>query len=191
MWHLRISLPWLVFAASGFVNCYVEQQVLKDVFKHTNPVGIETTSDGGSEYDATFETPEHVRAPFSFASSQLISNQASIGDNVKLRYNNEAIPGSKFTYPVNNLNLSFGDVLALAGDYFAKYDYTSCATSISTAWNESLESGIKVGLENAQLLQNSTDSLASCVLDHMKDMRNATLTGLKNGKDPAQVSGRL
>lgn len=95
--------------------------------------------------------------------------------------------GTDFAYRVNGQDLSFGDIIALSGDYFFHWHYTYCAESISDYWNTNRERSIKTGIKNAKTLKTDYRGYLKCVLSHIKVQATSIRKTVQEGKDAAQV----
>ena len=115
--------------------------------------------------------------------------QEAIGDQVVLTYPTSNINGSHFSYNVKGTRLSFGDIVALAGDYFFHWNPSAtCAPTISQYWDTSPETSIALANETVNLLRTDWRDFLSCVLTGIHDQGKEIGDARSRGKDIAQVS---
>lgn len=119
-----------------------------------------------------FEGPEH----------------RTIGDAILLRLPTGNIDGKDFSYQVGkNIELSYGQIVSLAGDFYGNCKYVGDAEQISDKWDTDPQASITRFLENANLLQLDKAGYLEDVMRIMEDQEKEIKQVLKDGKDIAQV----
>jgi hypothetical protein len=121
---------------------------------------------------------------------RLTGLQESIGDHVTLYYDSVNITGADFNYSVSgtNIQLSYGLVIALAGDFYANWTTSSgCAVQISDFWKTNQSAAVESVVEMSGWLATNKWNYLPCILRYMKEQRKNVLDAVKNGMDPAQV----
>jgi len=106
--------------------------------------------------------------------------QKFIGDHVSLRYPTKNITGSILNYTVQDsaeTQLSYGQILALAGDYYANWAYDRCPRQISDNESESQTQFFA----NTQLLEYPSNRFPWWTLDSLVFYIN------KQGKETGDV----
>lgn len=120
-----------------------------------------------------FEGPEHRK----------------IGDSVLLSHPNGDVMGGSFDYEVGSgINLSYGQIVALAGDFYGNCQTVGDAEQISDQWDINTRASIDRFLANASLLEQDTRGYLKAVLDIMAEEEREILQMLDKGRDAAQVS---
>jgi hypothetical protein len=105
-----------------------------------------------------------------------------------LKYPKFNTQGSDFNYDVKGTKLSFGDIIALAGDFFYHWKFGPCAPSISNDWDSSPKISLEVAADNVNLLRTDWEGFLKCTLEIIDEQRNETLEASSKGMDVAQVS---
>ncbi|OJD34158.1 phosphatidylcholine-hydrolyzing phospholipase [Diplodia corticola] len=118
-----------------------------------------------------FEGPEHQK----------------IGDGILLRLPDGNISGGQFSYQVGkNVELSFGQIVSLAGDFYGNSKTTGDAEQISDQWDTNREASISRFLGNADLLRLDTAGYLEPVLAILMAQEREISNMLREGRDPAQ-----
>jgi len=113
-----------------------------------------------------------------------------------LQYPNFDVPGTQFGYNVRNeYYLSYGDIVALAGDYYGNWQLSGCAEQISDNYDTDPNKSIAVFNMISTWLQEDrgaywpiTSRYLGCVLGYMQAEFSEVETAIIQGQDPAQVS---
>ena len=130
---------------------------------------------------AILQSSRQVKATFESLEHQ------DIGDSVLLKYPNTNVSGLHFDFEVKRRLLSFGKIVALAGDFFAHWKLTSCHESISDHWDSDPKHSIDLAKDNANLLRRDWEDFLGCVMDLMKQEGDTVRKEFRNGRDAAQV----
>jgi hypothetical protein len=119
--------------------------------------------------------------------------QEAIGDSVSLTYSqSQKVSGKDFGYTVGTHSLSYGQIVALAGDFYANWSASpGDVEQISDNWDTNPEQSIALALKNAQLLSSNEGGYIDCILSTMTAEDKDVQDGLKASKDPAQVTATL
>lgn len=109
-----------------------------------------------------------------------------------LRYEDKNISGRSFGYQVDSVPLGFGDVVALAGDFYANWHYsTGDDTQISDLYVSHPEESITLFTQIAGNLTYNVGGNLRCVLLAMLLFESLKIVyGMIEGKDVAQVTSR-
>ena len=120
----------------------------------------------------------------------LTGTQKRIGDAVSLYYVDGNVSGLDFGYQAGSQTLSFGYIVALAGDFYANYKFMSrgCVEQISDSWTSQPEQSIKLFQTIAKSLSSDSDGYLKCIVTAMAAQEKDVQDGISKGKDPAQVS---
>jgi hypothetical protein len=113
-----------------------------------------------------------------------------LGDQVLLRLPANVVKGSDFDFQVNNHNLSFGNIIALAGDFYYHWHYGACKPSISDDWTTNPEKSLEVAASNVELLRTDSPNLLECFLPIIESQGQVTRDAQSRGQDIAQVCVR-
>lgn len=98
------------------------------------------------------------------------------------------ITGKEFAFQVKDQTISFGDVIFLAGDFYANWSVFGDVEQISDKWLTDPAASITRFKKNAETLATDSPGYLKRVLDVMADERRIITDAVKEGKDPAQVS---
>ncbi|KAF7335120.1 Phosphatidylcholine-hydrolyzing phospholipase [Mycena venus] len=144
----------------------------------------------------TFEAagPDSVRGGPQYYG--MAAEHASIGDLVELQLDTGIIKGKDFKYPAGPLGdkiLSYGHIVALAGDFYGNFQLVGDAEQLSDNLTKdtSLEDIIKRADGVAGTLSNDTRKYLGAVLATMGKEKNEVDIGLKAGKDAAQIFAKI
>ncbi|KAI9170786.1 hypothetical protein HJFPF1_00259 [Paramyrothecium foliicola] len=118
-----------------------------------------------------FESPEHT----------------SIGDQILLKYSNSTVSGSNFNYEVKDSILSFGDIIALAADFYYRWRVGECHPSISDDWDINPSRSLDIAAENVNLLRTDSPDILNCVRPLIQQQRAETKDARSRGQDIAQA----
>ncbi|KAI0490237.1 hypothetical protein F4859DRAFT_520057 [Xylaria cf. heliscus] len=118
----------------------------------------------------TFQAPEHRQ----------------IGDRAILTFSDGSISGANFNYAgpgfPNNLTISFGQIIALAGDFYGNCQLIGDAEQISDQWHTNPEASIKRFLSNTDLLNKDSRGYLQAILKIMLS-QEAEVSGDKHDWD--------
>ena len=114
-----------------------------------------------------------------------------IGDTINLQYPSQNVSGSKFGYSVKGTAVSFGTIIALAGDYYYDWNDYSCHETISDSWDSNKKKSIETAKANVHLLSSDNGTILHCLLELIEEQKNIASAALKSGKDPVQVGVRF
>ena len=114
-----------------------------------------------------------------------------IGDMISLQYQNKRVKGSDFGYDVGIQSLSFGTIIALAGDFYSEWEIDHCPESISDYWDSDRTRSIETAKRNADLLRGDKPNTLHCLLPLIKEQKDIALKALHDGSDPAQVDSHI
>ena len=122
--------------------------------------------------------------------------QKAIGDQVIVSYLNGPVAGINFRFPVATsiiraaVFLSFGDIVALAGDFYANWQTigAQCQPQISDNYDTNPAASIAIFQKVADGLAGDSSSVLPCILQTMQAQALAVQTAIASGQDPAQVS---
>lgn len=117
----------------------------------------------------------------------LTRRQTSIGDQVLLKYPKKSVSGSNFNYPVKDTTLSFGDIIALAADFYYRWQVGDCMPSISDDWDSDPTRSLAVAAENVNLLRTDSPGILSCVRPLINQQGAEIREANSRGQDMAQV----
>ncbi|CAL1694606.1 unnamed protein product [Somion occarium] len=132
----------------------------------------ESTHDKSKDTVVFFESGEHE----------------AIGNKVTLYYDSGNIPGVEFNFAIGSQSLSYGLVVALAGDFYANWKLgTGDVEQISDSWDTNPEHSIDLAMKIVNTLLNDDGGYLACILKAMADQEKEVLDGLASGQDPAQV----
>ena len=107
---------------------------------------------------------------------------------MSLKYDNGTITGANFQYKADNLPLSFGRILALAGDFYANWKYLyPCRRQVSDRYDLYPESCILTFMNITDKLKNDTEGFLRCVLNKMAKEIRMIDRARRNHEDFAQV----
>lgn len=96
--------------------------------------------------------------------------------------------GRDFNYRAGSSNLTYGDIVALGGDFYANWSYTGdCPEQISDKWYSNKTASVEQFLSDAKALATDAGGYLRCILSTMRSQENEVQTGIRNGEDPAQV----
>lgn len=122
-----------------------------------------------------FQAPEHRK----------------IGDRAILRFSDGDISGDRLKYAGHGfsggLTLSFGQIVALAGDFYGNCKTIGDAEQISDQWQTNPEASIQRFMSNSDLLNNDTRGYLQAVVEIMLRQEAEVATAIQNGQDVAQV----
>lgn len=135
----------------------------------------------------TFESPEHVCMCTYERFHKLIWPQASIGNSIVLNFPNSKVRGSELGYVVKNTRLSFGEIIALAADYFYHWKIGPCYPSISDDWDSNPTRSREIAADSVNLLQTDWEGFLEDVLAGIHEQGNIVKKAAVQGKDTAQV----
>ena len=99
----------------------------------------------------------------------LTEAQKSIGDKVILHNDARDEYGLDFEYQAGSQMLSFGYIVALAGDFYANYKFWSkgCVEQVSDSWTSDHERSIKLFLEISKSLSSDSDGYLEFIVENM------------------------
>ena len=106
-----------------------------------------------------------------------------------LKYDSGSVKGKDFKFAVGRNILSFGLVVALAGDFYANYSRLPHVEveQISDNWATDPESSIRLALSLAKSLSTDAEGYLGPVLTLIGDQKTEVDAGIKAGRDVAQV----
>ncbi|RSL48466.1 hypothetical protein CEP54_012909 [Fusarium duplospermum] len=114
-----------------------------------------------------------------------------IGDRAVLKYVDGDVSGADFSYAGpgfrNGLVLSFGQIVALAGDFYGNCQLIGDAEQISDQWHTNPEASIQRFLSNSELLNKDTRGYLNEVVDIMSQQERDVATAIQKGQDVAQA----
>ena len=110
----------------------------------------------------------------------------NIGENVLLQYpmGQGRVKGSDFNYSVD---ISYGWICALAGDFYGNCSYLGDAEQISDKWAADQEASINRFNLSPQRLSNNTRGYLEKLIKRMASQANDVYQAQELGKDAAQV----
>ena len=109
-----------------------------------------------------------------------------------LRYDDKNISGRQFQYMAKNVSLDFGQVVALAGDFYANWRRGGGDdTQISDLYVSKREESITLFTQIAKSLSDDVDDYLLCKVTAMLIFEDLEIQmGIRDGKDSAQVRTR-
>lgn len=115
-----------------------------------------------------------------------------IGDRVVLRFPDGNISGAEFKYAggagfPDKMTLSFGQIIALAGDFYGNCKRLGDAEQISDKWYSDPEASIQRFLSNTDLLNKNTKGYLHAVVKIMEKQEADIREVIHKGQDVAQV----
>jgi hypothetical protein len=116
-----------------------------------------------------------------------VSLQETIGNKVILTYSDKKVAGILFNYNADGQILSYGKIVALAGDYYGNYSWFRDAEQISDKWDSNRQSSLDLAKNNAGLLSSNKERWLKTLVDYMEVEATDVKNAMKAGKDPAQV----
>ncbi|MCJ1385455.1 hypothetical protein MMC17_008578 [Xylographa soralifera] len=122
------------------------------------------------EVEPLFESPEHQ----------------AIGDSITLHLEHESILGRDLQYPAGGQKLSFGEVIALAGDYFYQSQLGDCVEAVSDQYEYNPEHSIGVFHGHADTLRKAKPEILTCVKKGIAGIQQDVRAAVGKGQDPVQ-----
>ncbi|KAJ6536989.1 hypothetical protein B0H19DRAFT_1182297 [Mycena capillaripes] len=112
-----------------------------------------------------------------------------IGNSVWLKFDTDTILGKDFKFKVGKSTLTYGLIVALAGDFYGNYTaLPGDVEQISDNWDTNPHSSIAIGLKVAKWLSDDTEGYLAAVLTTMNKEKGEVFDRLKNGaEDVAQL----
>lgn len=106
-----------------------------------------------------------------------------------LLYDSGNISGADFNYTIGSQSLSYGLIVALAGDYYANYSVIEPGDQeqISDHWDDDPERSITLATKIMNTLLNDDGGYLASILKTMAEQEQIVRDGIAAGKDPAQV----
>ncbi|KAJ7878126.1 hypothetical protein B0H14DRAFT_1655844 [Mycena olivaceomarginata] len=163
-----------------------------EVVEHTPTTNV---VDGqGNKFEAT--VPDSVSRTTAIIGDATLSpiyygesdEHEKIGDLVKLKFeNNRIVSGKKWEYKVEKETLTYGLIVALAGDFYGNYRTAGDVEQISDNWDSARDRSIALGIALAKTLSGDTAKYLSPVLTTMGKERDEIRTGMEKGKYVAQI----
>ncbi|KAF5568019.1 phosphatidylcholine-hydrolyzing phospholipase c [Fusarium phyllophilum] len=95
--------------------------------------------------------------------------------------------GSDFDYKVKDSKLTFGDIIALTGDFYYRWHLDRCHPSISEDWDSNPSRSLDIAAENVNLLQNDKPGILKCVAPLIRAQAAQTKDAQSRGQDIAQA----
>lgn len=122
----------------------------------------------------------------------LCIEQALIGDVLSLKFPDKEILGKDFAFKIPSWwfwekKVSLGNIVALAGDFYANWNFLGDAEQISDKWDKDQEASIALFKTVAWKLAYDTPGYLSAVLKVMASQMDAIKKAVEEDKDPAQV----
>ena len=87
--------------------------------------------------------------------------------------------------------MSYGMVVALAGDYFGDWTLIGCPPSISDGWDNDPESSISRFEKMAWSMTEAAPELVHCLLAALGNLDNQLCEAYIEGQDPAQIYSKI
>lgn len=87
--------------------------------------------------------------------------------------------------------MSYGLIVALAGDFFGDWQLVGCPKSTSDGWDEDPESSISRFVETARSMIDVKPDLLQCLLSALNNLENQLCDAVSDGQDPAQTYNRI
>lgn len=88
---------------------------------------------------------------------------------------------------MKNIRLSFGDIIALAADYFYHWKLGPCYPSISDDWDRNPSRSREIAADSVNLLRTDWEGFLYDVLKGIHDQGNKVSNAVGKGEDVAQV----
>jgi hypothetical protein len=115
-----------------------------------------------------------------------------IGDRALLPFSDGDVSGDQFNYAgpglPDYLTLSFGQIVALGGDFYGNCQLVGDAEQISDKWPTNPEASIQRFMSNTDLLNNDTKKYLRKVVNIMLEQEAEIEAAIQNGQDVARVS---
>ncbi|CAH0016129.1 unnamed protein product [Clonostachys rhizophaga] len=93
---------------------------------------------------------------------------------------------SDFNYEIKDWKLTFGDVIALAGDFYSRWQLDGCIPSISDDWDSDPEKSLGIAAENVNLLRTDSPGILKCVQSLIQEQGEYVKQAAADGRDIAQ-----
>lgn len=88
---------------------------------------------------------------------------------------------------MKDFKLSFGDIIALAADFYYRWRVGDCQPSISNDWDSDPSRSLNIAAENVNLLRTDSPELMGCVRPLIQQQGEETKDAYSRGQDIAQV----
>ncbi|KAK7226255.1 hypothetical protein V2G26_014258 [Clonostachys chloroleuca] len=104
-----------------------------------------------------------------------------------LKYPISSVLGSDFNYEVKDWKLTFGDFIALAGDFYSRWQLDGCIPSISDDWDSDPEKSLAIAAKNVNLLRTDSPDSLKCVGPLIQEQGEYVKQAAMDGRDIAQA----